>query len=434
MQPSLQGISEKAKRLKDYRFRDLYRMLNTEMLTVAWKHINKRASAGIDKVTAEEFSKDLRRNIETIVDNLKMKRYKAKLVRRVYIPKGKGKTRPLGIPTVSDKLVQIVVAWILMAIYEQDFMRNSYGYRQRTGAKEAARDLTKEIQFGAYNHIVEADIKGYFDSINHDWLIKMLEQRIDDKAFIRLIRKWLKAGILETDGKVIHPDTGTPQGGIVSPVLANIYLHYALDIWFEKKFKPRCQGKATIYRYADDFVCAFQYEADAGKFYHGLGERLKKFGLELSEEKTNIIRFSKYAKGERERFEFLGFEFRRGISRKGKRIVKRRTSPKRLTRAVKRITEWCKITRHMNLKQKFEQLNVKLIGHYNYYGVIGNYKSMNQFLYQTKRSLFKWLNRRSQRKSFNWEKFDKLVKRYGMKMPRITERINRQVKFKFRFA
>jgi RNA-directed DNA polymerase len=198
MQPSLQGIAEKARRLKGYRFRDLYRMLNEEMLREAWKSIDKRASAGVDRVTAEEYGKDLEKHITEVVDRLKGKRYRAKLVRRVNIPKGDGKTRPLGIPVVSDKLVQMAVAWILMAIYEQDFMGCSYGYRPRVGAKDAVRDLSKTLQFGRYNYVVEADIRGYFDSIDHGWLLKMLEQRIDDRAFIGLIGKWLKAGILET--------------------------------------------------------------------------------------------------------------------------------------------------------------------------------------------------------------------------------------------
>ena len=238
----------------------------------------------------------------------------------------------------------------------------------------------------------------------------------------------------ERYSKVVHPDTGTPQGGIVSPVLANIYLHYVLDLWFDKKIKKLCQGKACMYRYADDFVCAFQRKEDAENFYSIVSERLKKFGLKLATDKTKIIRFSKNTERKNGTFEFLGFEFRRGLSRKGKPLVKRRTASKKFKGAVKRMTQWCKTSRHVNIRQKLEQVNVKLIGHYNYYGVIGNYKSLNQFYYLTKRSLFKWLNRRSQRKSFNWGKFERLIKRYGIEKARITEKIDKQMKVRFRYA
>ena len=204
-------------------------MLNEEMLLEAWKSVNKGASAGVDRVKAEEYGKDLEKHIAEVVDNLKGKRYRVKLIRRVNIPKGDGRTRPLGIPAVSDKLVQMAVAWILMAIYEQDFMGCSYGYRPKVGARDAVRDLTKELQFGRYNYVVEADIKGYFDSIDHEWLLKMLKLRIDDRSFIGLIGKWLKAGILETDGKVVHPITGTPQGSVVTPFTQKITLNLNAD-------------------------------------------------------------------------------------------------------------------------------------------------------------------------------------------------------------
>jgi RNA-directed DNA polymerase len=434
MQPSLQGIAEKARRLKRYRFRDLYRMLNEEMLREAWKAINKGASAGVDRVTAEEYGKDLEKHIAEVVDRLKGKRYRAKLVRRVNIPKGDGKTRPLGIPVVSDKLVQMAVAWILMAIYEQDFEGCSYGYRPRVGAKDAVRDLSKTLQFGRYNYVVEADIRGYFESIDHGWLLKMLEQRIDDRAFIGLIRKWLKAGILETDGKVVHPDSGTPQGGVVSPVLANIYLHYALDLWFEKVVKPSCDGVAYLCRYADDFVCGFQYKREVERFYRTLKERLKKFGLELSTEKTNIIPFSRYRKEEKTRFEFLGFEFRWGISRNGKDIIKRRTSREKLRKSLKSFNNWCQRVRSLRLRRIIELLNVKLRGYNNYYGVIGNYKSLDEFFYQVRKILFKWLNSRSQKRSYNWEKFNRMLKIYRLESPRIVERRTDQIDLGFRFA
>lgn len=252
MQTSLEGISKKAKREKGYRFEDLYRQIDYGALKLAWKKLNKKAAAGVDDITYKEFEKNLEENLNKILESLKGKRYHAKLVRRVYIDKGNGKKRPLGIPALSDKIVQRAVADILEAIFEQDFIEESYGYRPNKSAKEAVIDLTKELQFGKYNHIVEADIKNFFGNIDHDWLVKMLEERINDKQFIRLIKKWLRAGILEEDGKVIHLVTGTPQGGIISPVLANIYLHYVLDIWFKEVIKKKATGDVCIYRYADD--------------------------------------------------------------------------------------------------------------------------------------------------------------------------------------
>ena len=250
----LWGIANKVKTNKQHRFRDLYRCLNEELIYHAWATLNKRAASGVDRVTAEAYAQDLHANIQHLVDRLKTKRYRAKLVRRVYIPKESGKQRPLGIPALEDRLVQSAVTKVLTAIYEEDFLDCSYGYRAGRGAHDAVSELTRELQFGPYHMVVEADIRGFFDHMDHDWLLKMLEQRIDDRAFLGLIRKWLKAGILETDGKVINPETGTPQGGIVSPVLANVYLHYALDLWFDRMVKKTCRGKATLTRYADDWV------------------------------------------------------------------------------------------------------------------------------------------------------------------------------------
>jgi len=420
MQTSLRAIAAKAKKLSKYRFQNLYGMLNKNLLAEAWKKLNKKAAPGVDGTTADDYAKDLESNIQATVDDLKNKRYHAKLVRRVYIPKGEGKLRPLGLPAMADKVVQRAAADILEAVYEQDFLPNSYGYRPNRGPQMAVKDLTREIQLGRYNYVVEADIRGYFDNIDHEWLIKMLEQRIDDQAFIRLIRKWLKAGILETDGKILNPITGTPQGGIVSPILANICLHYALDLWFEKVVKPHCEGKAYLCRYADDFACAFQYKRDAKKFYEVLGKRLAKFSLEIAPEKTRMMEFGPFHK-EKNSFEFLGFEFKWGLSRKGKNIIKRRTSRKKLRKSVANFKAWCKGNRGSRLREILQQLSSKLRGYYNYYGIIGNSLSLVQFYWQAKRSLFKWLNRRSQRKSLDWEEFNKLWERFRVPKPRITE-------------
>lgn len=254
MQTSLRGIAKKAREQKKHRFGNLYEMLNEENLLDCWRYIRKDAAYGVDRVSAQEYEENLGENIRRLVERLKRGSYRAKLVRRQYIPKGEGKYRALGIPATEDKLLQLAVKRILEAIYEQDFLRCSYGYRPKKGALDAVDKLTVKLQFGRYDFVVEADIKGYFDNIDHDWLVRMLEERIDDRALMRLIEKWLKAGILDTDGKVLHPVTGTPQGGIVSPILANVYLHYALDLWFHKVVRKHCRGEACLIRYADDCV------------------------------------------------------------------------------------------------------------------------------------------------------------------------------------
>lgn len=427
MHTSLRGIANKARRERHYRFENLYGMLNEANLRSCWPLIKKRAACGVDGVSALDYERDLEGNIERLVDGLKRKYYHAKLVRRRWIPKGGGKERPLGIPAVQDKLLQLCVSRILGAIYEQDFLPCSYGYRPGVGARDAVRDLTRELQFGVYGYVVEADIKGFFDSIDHDWMQRMLEERVNDRPFLRLIRKWLKAGVLEQDGAVVHPVTGCPQGGIVSPVLANIYLHYALDLWFERVVKPRSRGRVYLCRYADDFVCAFQYKADAEAFYRVLGKRLSRFGLELSGEKTRILRFSRHARRDSGRFDFLGFEYRWGVARSGKACVQRRTSRRKLRASLVRFAEWCRTRRNWRLDRLFGELNAKLRGYYNYYGVIGNYGSLREFYTQVLRILYKWLNRRSERRSYNWTGFRELVRYFSVARPRITERRNTQL-------
>ena len=425
---SLRGIADKAKADKQHRFRDLYRCLNVEFLLDCWGDLNKDAASGVDGVTWQEYAENLQANVEALVERLKKKRYRAKLIRRRYIPKENGKERPLGIPVIEDKLIQAACARILNAIYEQEFLVFSYGYRPERGAGNAVRDLTFDLQYGRYGYAVEADIRGFFDHMDHGWLLEMLRLRIDDRAFLGLIRKWLKAGILETDGRVIHPDTGTPQGGVVSPVLANVYLHYALDLWFEKVVKPHCRGEALISRYADDFVCAFRYRSDAEWFYQALPKRLGKFKLEVSPEKTRILRFSRFHPGMKHRFTFLGFEFFWKEDREGEPRVKRRTARKKLQSACKRIKEWIQANRHLPGKAFFRGLNARLRGHYSYYGVHGNSDLLYRFFDWAKRCAFKWLNRRGgKRKSFSWKRFNQILDAVNIERPRITEVRRRRV-------
>ena len=428
VQTSLQGIAEKARRDRKYRFCDVYRLINEEMLLVAWNEINKNAASGVDRVTAREYGENLIENIRDLVLRLKEKRYKAKLVRRVYIPKSDGRQRPLGIPALEDKLVQSAAARILNAIYEQDFLSCSFGYRPEVGPRDAVKDITDTLFWGKYTYIVEADIKGFYDNIDHEWMIRMLELRINDRAFLNLIRKWLRAGVLDTDGKIIHPATGVPQGGVISSILANVYLHYALDLWMEKVVKPRCEGEAYLCRYADDYICAFRYKKDAQRFYEALERRLGKFGLELATDKTRIIRFTRFRKEENAYFEFLGFEFRWVVDRKGRDIIKRRTSRNRLRRSVRNFKEWVRENRNWRLKKLFWKLNAKLRGYYNYYGIIGNSQSLKEFFELARKILYKWLNRRSQRRSFNYRGFVQVCEHFGIEKPRITEKRDYQLK------
>ena len=429
MQISLRGIANKAKRLKNYRFLNLYTMLNENNLLDSWRYVKKNVAYGVDKVSAREFEQDLPSHVQLLVERLKRKSYRAKLVRRQYIPKGKGKFRPLGIPATIDKLLQMAVARILNAIFEQDFLSYSFGYRPGIGAKNAIEELHYQLQYGWFGYVVEADIKGFFDHINHDWLMEMLSQRINDRPFLGLIRKWLKAGILDTDGKVIHPVSGTPQGGIVSPILANVYLHYVLDLWFEKVIKPNCKGSVYLCRYADDFVVLFQYKAEAEWFYRELPKRLGKFDLELAQDKTQILSFSKFRVEENSRFDFLGFEFRWGYNRQRKPQIKRRTSRQKLHNSIVELTTWCRKHRDYPIWMIFRDMNAKLRGYYNYYGVIGNSESLREFFYHVKRILFKWLNRRSERRSYNWNGFNDLMKHFGLLRPRITQQRNYQLNF-----
>jgi RNA-directed DNA polymerase len=419
MPTSLLGISKKAASEKQYRFANLFGLLTPSMLKGTWRGIRKSAAAGVDRVEAREYEKQLKANVEKLVDRLKRKRYRARLIRRRLIPKGNGKMRPLGIPVVEDKLLQLAVAKILEAIYEEDFLRCSYGYRPKVGAHGAVDKLTVKLQFGRYGWVVEADIKGFFDHLDHEWLLKMLQERIEDRWLLWLIKKWLKAGVLEEGGQVIHPATGTPQGGIISPVLANVYLHYCLDLWFHKVVRKHCRGEACLIRYADDFVCAFEYQEDAERFYRVLGKRLEKFGLEVSQAKTRVIEFNRET--EKTSFEFLGFEFRWGRDRAGKAHLKRRTARKKLCSSLSRFAEWCRENRSVRFHELMEQLKLKLRGYYNYYGIKDNSLGLKEFYSEAIQQLFKWLNRRSQRTSFSWAEFRAQLKVFQIPTPRITE-------------
>lgn len=421
-QTFLRAIAEKAHTDKHHRFGDLYRWLDRDVLRLCFFQLREDAASGVDGVTYQEYEKDLEANLEDLEGRLRRKAYRARLVRRKYIPKGNGKKRPLGIPALEDKLVQSAITQMLQAIFERDFLPCSYGYRTGRSAHDAIQALTQELQWGRYNFIYEADIKGFFENIRWDWLERMLQQRISDGAVRNLIRKWLRAGILEEDGRVVHPQTGTPQGGIVSPVLANIYLHYALDLWFDRVVRPRQQGQSRLIRYADDFVVAWEYRHEAEAFDQALKARLAQFGLELAADKTKTLRFGRTGGTHNGRFDFLGFEFYWQSDREGQPRVKRRTATKKWQAGMQRIRDWIKENRHRPLWQLMKTLGTKLQGTWNYYGLIGNYRRMKLLYQEANRSLYKWLNRRSQRRSLSQEAVDRLFEHFQIPPPRIVEK------------
>ena len=429
LQTSLRGIADRARRDPKARFRDMYRLLNEANLRECFWALRRDASPGVDRVTFAEYERNLDANLVALVDRLKHKRYRARLIRRKYIPKGDGKLRPLGIPVLEDKLLQLAVAKVVTAIYEADFLPASRGYRPGSNPRETSRELAAKLGGGSYACVVDADIRGFFEHVDHDWMLKMLKQRIDDEPFLRLVRKWLKAGVLEEDGRVLHPTNGTPQGGVVSPVLANVYLHYALDLWFERVVKREARGRCVMLRYADDFVVAFERREDAEKFLEMLPGRLGKFGLELAEEKTRLVPFERGNPSGNGGFDFLGFQYHWERTRNGRWKVQRRTAPSRLQRSVARFTEWIKDNRHERLAALMARLKRKLAGYWQYYGVTGNGRSLGKFWRLVVERLYKWLNRRSQKRGLTWARLKRILKRYGIPGPRITE--SRQMQFAF---
>jgi len=423
----LRAIADKALKDRNHRFGDLYRHLNQEALRASFYLLRKDAACGVDGVTFQEYEENLEANLDDLVERLKHKTYRARLVRRKYIPKDDGKRRPLGILVLEDKLVPCAATQILLALYEAEFLPCSYAYRPGRGPQSAVRHLTDELHWGKHNFLYEADIKGFFDHVQHEPLLEMLSRRIQDGAFLGLIRKWLKAGILEEDGQVLHPELGTPQGGIVSPVLANVYLHYVLDLWFQEQVQPKNRGRCRLFRFADDLVVCFEYRHEAEAFEQAFPKRLAEYGLAVAPDKTKWFRFGRNGGQYNGRFVFLGFEFRWEPDRKGRPTVKRRTAPKKLQGAVKRMGTWLRTHRHLKLPTLMEELRDKLRGHWNYYGIIGNSHSLSQYDYQVRGLLYKWLNRRSQKPSYTWRALHRVLKRFHIPPPRIVEQVRQKV-------
>lgn len=390
---------------------NLMRYVNKETLLAEHNRQSNKKAAGVDKVTKEQYGQNLEQNLDSLIHRMKQFSYRPLPVRRTYIEKpGSDKMRPLGIPAYEDKLVQGVMANILVAVYESKFKDFSYGFRPRKDCHMAVKALNEVIMTKKTNFVVDADIKGFFDNVNHEWLIKFLEHDIKDKNFIRYIKRFLQGGIWE-QGKTLESDKGTPQGGLISPILANVYLHYALDLWFEAKVAKAFKGEAHIIRYADDFVCCFQYGDKAQMFYGMLKDRMEKFGLQLAEGKCKIIRFGRYAKesGSKDTFDFLGFTHVNGQTKGGRYIVAHVTAAKKLRAKKQAAKKWLHENMHVEKCLLVKQINSKLVGHFRYYGITGNISKMREFWWYVKTQLYKTLQRRSQRR-MNWETFSRFLK------------------------
>jgi RNA-directed DNA polymerase len=410
---TLSALTRKAGGDKKHRFKSLYRLIDLQMLYESFRGLKRSAAPGVDGVTVTDYEENLDENLRSLHRRLIEKRYRAQNVKRRYIPKpGSKKLRPLGIPTLEDKIVQHAASRILESIYEQDFSDRSIGYRKgKPGAREASYQLGRELYPGTYRWVVEADIRSFFDEVDHDWLVRMLEQRVDDRAFTGLIRKWLKAGVLEPgEEDPLEPDAGTPQGGVISPVLANIYLHYVLDRWVEGTVREESGGEVLFMRYADDIIVCFEHKRDADRYLQNLPGRLAKFSLRLAEEKTGLVKFNRWESDSSGKFTFLGFDFYWARTRRNRehKVVKRRTNKKKYRAALAKIKEWIKEARNWRLRMVLSSLRLKLRGYWNYYCVKGNSSANWRYYSAVKTLIFKWLNRRSQRKSYTWCRFKEL--------------------------
>ena len=401
--------------------------IDTVWLGEAYRRTRKDGAVGVDGVTARQYEERLSENLEDLLSRFKSGRYRAPPVRRVHIPKGgRGETRPIGIPTLEDKVLQRAVLMVLEPIYEQDFLPCSYGFRPGRSAHQALDALWRGLMGMGGGWVIDLDIRRYFDSIDRRQLRTMLDQRVRDGVIRRALGKWMRAGVMES-GTVQYPQAGTPQGGVVSPLLSNLYLHEVLDHWFEHMVKPRLQGRAFLVRFADDAVLAFEWEADARRVLAVLPKRLGKYGLQLHPDKTRLVEFRPPGGGSPggQSFDLLGFTHYWGRSRKGRWIIKRKTAKARLARAVHRVGQWCRYQRHRPVPEQHAALARQLTGHYAYYGITGNASALWRFHRQVERCWHKWLSRRSNRSGMDWERFRCLLIRYPLPPPRVVHSIYR---------
>jgi group II intron reverse transcriptase/maturase len=427
-----QRIAELARKAPQMALTTLAHHIDLDWLQEAYRRTRKDAAVGVDEQTAGQYAEHLEENLRSLLERAQSGTYHAPPVRRVHIPKGDGQTRPLGIPTFEDKVLQRAVAMVLEPIYEQDFVEGSYGFRPQRSAHQALDALWKQTMDLRGGWVLEIDIHKFFDTLDHALLRSILSRRVRDGVILRLIGKWLNAGVMES-GCVTHPDSGSPQGGVISPILSNAYLHEVLDTWFEGAVQPRLRGRAFLIRYADDAVLVFEKEEDARRVREVLPKRLGKYGLTLHPDKTRLVAFrqpqraNSHGDGPKPgTFDLLGFTHYWGWSRKGDWVVKRKTVSTRLSRALKRISQWCRVHRHRPVAQQWTALSSKLRGHYGYYGITGNLRSIEWFRRGSERIWRKWLDRRSAKTRMSWDRFAKLLLRYPLPpamLPRSVYRV-----------
>jgi RNA-directed DNA polymerase len=433
MSTKLDWIGEKARKEPKLVFTSLYHhVTDMDNLRDCYNILKLDKAAGIDGVTKEKYGENLEGNLQDLSVRLKRMGYRPQPSRRTYIEKpGSAKGRPLGISNFEDKIVELAVKRVLEPIFETMFEDNSYGYRPNLHAHTCIDILGRTIQQRRINFIVEADIRSFFDKVNHKWMLKFLQERIGDPRIIRLVDRMLRAGIME-DGLIKASEEGTPQGSILSPLLSNIYLHYVLDIWFSRKFRRHCRGEAYYFRYADDFLACFQYKDDAKRFETDVKERLKKFSLQVAPEKTQCIEFGRFARADAQKrgqkpkeFTFLGFTHYCGKTKKGKFKVKRRTSRKKFGQSIQKFKRWSKARRgYLKKVEMLRSAKRRVVGHLNYYAITDNAEKCNSYLYHARRTLFKWLNRKSQRSSYTWEGYQQVLRWVGWPAMRIRKDLN----------
>lgn len=427
MAPGLQRVAERAKREPEAKFHSLAHLMDEQLLTGAFRRIRKDAAVGVDGITKEQYGQDLQGNLRNLLGRMVEKRYRHQPIRRVHIPKDNGKTRPIGISTIEDKVVQNALSEVLGTVYEQDFLDCSYGFRPKRSAHDAVRALTRAVDDGKANFILEIDLASYFDSINRKKLLELLQKRVADGSMLRLVGKCMNEGVMDGE-EFSAPEVGTVQGSTLSPLLGNVYLHYALDLWFTEEIKPHLRGKSTLVRYADDAVFGFERQDDAENVRTVLEERLAEFGLRLNLDKTRLLDFRAPRKSQGEgkgrgTFDFLGFTWYWRRTRRGRWTVACKTRRARLTRAIRSVYEWCRSHLHRPVKEQHAALTRRIQGHFNYFGVSGNMHSLTAVTYSARRAWFKWLNRRSQRARLTWERFEDLLRDFPLPEPRIIVNI-----------
>jgi group II intron reverse transcriptase/maturase len=423
----MEQIALNAKRLPDVGFTSLSHHIDLVWLYEAFKNIKEGAATGIDKVTAAEYRENLKENLKSLLERAKSGKYKAPPVRRVYIPKaGSKEMRPIGIPTYEDKVLQKAVAWTMEPIYEQDFYECSYGFRRDISPHDALKRIWKGLMGMGGGWIIDLDIRKFFDTIQWKHLREVIKLRVQDGVIIRLIGKWMNAGVMEEAG-IKYPEAGTPQGGVISPLLSNIFLHEVMDKWMHETVFPQLREKAFEVRYADDVVLCFKNKEDALRVLKVLPKRLKRYGLEMHPEKTKLVEFKMprdrkggYKQGKRpDTFDFLGFTHFWKKSRKGRPVIGKKTGSSRLSKGLKKMKKWCRENRHMKLQLQHERMCSKVRGHYNYYGVNGNYRMLAKFLREAERIWRKWLERRGRKRNLNWEKMKKILEKFSLPKPYI---------------